>query len=912
MVPSPVTKAQSANQTLTKNSKRNRYRRRTRKRKQQDRIASAAEEHNRMRICDDEEFKKKIDSTITSVVQESLLPDLSHFGIPDFSSMHGNELFSTSNNVFANQVMEKGQLIENAIIHVGESSDILALSKIGRFQSSSTSEAPNAKETSRSPVHSDYKSDGPEINESMGPSDRKILEKPNAKEASRSPVHSDYKSDGLEINESLESSDSSTFWSSSFSALNTKKARRGSTVHDSHSYKKDEHIGICSSDSESVSSSDSSFFPGSFSAPNTKEARGSSVNSHFKNDRMETDNSLEKSSCSSKNSALAKDSFRLSNTTEEDLELEKDRRRNWWTSLQDCSFLMHEANVVVDTGCTIPTEFSSKTISSSAGTPALFKESSRSCVERTTDNQTAQRITEHKSPAIGQSHISTDLIEWQKFLSITIARVQSKEYGAPLQSMCILDCTTNDILSRTIPDTPNPNDIHTIHAFERQPDIHFHSRHMIMVIDYYKVYHFSAATQDIPKIFESVLPFRTGKELKLVQTMSNVNSFCSDRLDITYNLTVNPLNGDGLLAFEKRLDSIIEEVVDGVSLYLHNKRQTIPKCDRGTSPLFTKGATTQEASMQKNYRILNGTIATRPGVNTCCNLVSEDTNVFLIKAYLMTSIVNHHHASRDKKPFALTQLNTEPFARDSVYCHVRRACRILLYKEMLGSLYQNRADLEFRYLVGLFCQMFGILEPGQSATYAECIEVIADYLPEAHAVRWSSDCGGHHDKLTCEHFPLTLAYSFRHCLNNIQNTWLRELLGGKSHGLRVTVDSKNELRPQIIDPPSPDDLQPYQNCMYAAYSRSCLHHHAVMCSLRSSLFKSSDFCPLAGLVYFVLKDTQASMVDYYHIFENEMSLIELCAANNDQDTTVMENATLSAGKCYKSPQTLTRMVSTFM
>ena len=173
---------------------------------------------------------------------------------------------------------------------------------------------------------------------------------------------------------------------------------------------------------------------------------------------------------------------------------------------------------------------------------------------------------------------------------------------------------------------------------------------MIMVIDYYKVYHFSVATQDVDRIFESVLLFRTNSDLKLVQTMSHGTSFCSERLDITYNLTVNPLNGDSSLAFEKRLDSIIEEVVDGVSVYLHHKRYTVPKCDRGTSPLFTKGATTQEASMQKHYRILNGTIATRPGVNTCSNLVSENTNVFLIKACLMTSIVNRHHATRDKNP----------------------------------------------------------------------------------------------------------------------------------------------------------------------------------------------------------------------------------------------------------------------
>ena len=120
--------------------------------------------------------------------------------------------------------------------------------------------------------------------------------------------------------------------------------------------------------------------------------------------------------------------------------------------------------------------------------------------------------------------------------------------------MCILDCTaTPDTLSQTIPDTLNPNDIHTIHAFERQPDIHFHEQRMIMVIDYYKVYHFSVATQDVDRIFESVLPFRNNSDLKLVKTRSHATSFCSERLDITYNLTVNPLCGDSSLAFEKRL-----------------------------------------------------------------------------------------------------------------------------------------------------------------------------------------------------------------------------------------------------------------------------------------------------------------------------------------------------------------------
>ena len=68
--------------------------------------------------------------------------------------------------------------------------------------------------------------------------------------------------------------------------------------------------------------------------------------------------------------------------------------------------------------------------------------------------------------------------------------------------------------------------------------------------------------------------------------------------------------------------------------------------------------------MQKHYRVLNGTIATRPEVNNCSNFVSEDTNVFLIKAFLMTSIVNHHHATSDKNPFALSDLNTELFAQD--------------------------------------------------------------------------------------------------------------------------------------------------------------------------------------------------------------------------------------------------------
>ena len=63
-------------------------------------------------------------------------------------------------------------------------------------------------------------------------------------------------------------------------------------------------------------------------------------------------------------------------------------------------------------------------------------------------------------------------------------------------------------------------------------------------------------------------------------------------------------------------EQIIEEVVNGISIYLHHQKSTKSKCDRGTSPLFTKGGTTQEAQMQKHYRIFNGCTATRPGVNS--------------------------------------------------------------------------------------------------------------------------------------------------------------------------------------------------------------------------------------------------------------------------------------------------------
>ena len=291
----------------------------------------------------------------------------------------------------------------------------------------------------------------------------------------------------------------------------------------------------------------------------------------------------------------------------------------------------------------------------------------------------------------------------------------------------------------------------------------------------------------------------------------------------------------------------------------------------------------------------------------------------------MTSILNHHHASRDKQPFSLINLK---FAEDPSYYCARRSCRILLYKEMLGSFFLRRTDEEFRDLVGLFCQAFDIsIELPHSATYQDCIESIADHLPEAHALRWSSDCGGHYDKLTCNHFPLTLAYSFRHRLSNIKNKWLRDFLGETSHGLKVIADyTTNEItssrRPEdphmyhdcvhaeITSPRRPEDLHVYHDCMYAAYSRICLHNHAVLCSLRSRLLGSSDFCLIARLVYFILKETQATLVDYYHVYENEKSLMEMCSTtnHNDQVTTTMKRATLSSGKCYKSPQTLTRMV----
>ena len=104
--------------------------------------------------------------------------------------------------------------------------------------------------------------------------------------------------------------------------------------------------------------------------------------------------------------------------------------------------------------------------------------------------------------------------------------------------------------------------------------------------------------------------------------------------------------------------------------------------------------------------------------------MSENTNIFLIKAFLITSIVNHHHATRDENPFALSNLNTELFAQDPEYYRARHRSRILLYKEMHESLYRNQADFEFLHLVGLFCQTFDTLETAApSSTYANCIEV---------------------------------------------------------------------------------------------------------------------------------------------------------------------------------------------
>ena len=99
-----------------------------------------------------------------------------------------------------------------------------------------------------------------------------------------------------------------------------------------------------------------------------------------------------------------------------------------WTNSFDCSFLMHEANVVV--GTSISNSFQSSSKISSSGTLALFKDCSYSCNEGT-DDQIDARVTVHESSLVEKPDFAA-VIEWQKFLAITIAMVQSKEFSAPL------------------------------------------------------------------------------------------------------------------------------------------------------------------------------------------------------------------------------------------------------------------------------------------------------------------------------------------------------------------------------------------------------------------------------------------------------------------------------------------------
>jgi len=409
-------------------------------------------------------------------------------------------------------------------------------------------------------------------------------------------------------------------------------------------------------------------------------------------------------------------------------------------------------------------------------------------------------------------------------------------------------------------------------------------------------------TSAIANFVHGVSSFGNKGLVNLVQTRANETRFCSERFDITYDMTANPFHNDSLLKFEKRLELMVEEIVDGISEYLHHNRQ-VTKCDRGTSPLFTKGGTTQEAMMQKHYRLFNGTIATRPGTNSCGDHVNESTYMLQIKAFIMMSILNFHHAQRDKQPFFLANLKNQ-YSGDTVHYEARSLCRILLYKDMLGSNYDTPADEEFLLLITIFCDSFGIGK-GTILTYADGIEKIADYLAEAHAVRWSMDCGGHYDKLTCEHFPHTLAYSFHHNIDRIRNKWLRECLAATSHPkLIVTIDKHN----RIISPSNSNQIESYQNCMIAAYSRKFFHDSSLSCSSRSRLMESDMFCPIARLVCFFLSETKGTLLDYYHIFENEKSVTELFDTI-ESDTSIIEKATLSLGRCYKTPQSFIRMVS---
>ena len=97
-----------------------------------------------------------------------------------------------------------------------------------------------------------------------------------------------------------------------------------------------------------------------------------------------------------------------------------------------------------------------------------------------------------------------------------------------------------------------------------------------MVVNYCFVY-FSMKTSAIPDFVLRLSSVATKGFVKLIQARANETRFCSERFDITYDMTANPFRNDRLFSFEKRLETIVEEIVDGISEYLHNHRRTSPK-----------------------------------------------------------------------------------------------------------------------------------------------------------------------------------------------------------------------------------------------------------------------------------------------------------------------------------------------
>ena len=152
-----------------------------------------------------------------------------------------------------------------------------------------------------------------------------------------------------------------------------------------------------------------------------------------------------------------------------------------------------------------------------------------------------------------------DTFNWKLFLTETIALMKRREYTHPLQSMCILDSISTSDPIPECPETPDPSKIHTIHTFERQCGHHFHQQRMIMVVNYCFVYHFSMKTSAIPDFVLRLSSVANKGFVKLIQARANETRFCSERFDITYDMTANPFRNDSFFSFEKRLKPLLKK-----------------------------------------------------------------------------------------------------------------------------------------------------------------------------------------------------------------------------------------------------------------------------------------------------------------------------------------------------------------